>query len=256
MQPLFFLAAGSSGGAPPEWFRIAFGDLYPLLYPHRDDASAEREAAQLVDLLGLRGRRARAIDLGCGTGRHAAALARLGLCVVGLDLSDALLARARQRGTLCGALVRADLRRLPFRPAFDLALSLFTSFGYFDDAENERTLQAIAYVLAPGGQLVIDHIHPPALAAGLVPEDTRFEAGCRIHQRREIVGSRVRKRITVRRDTGETIELCEDVRLYAPEELARLLQRTGLTDVRFFGSFAGDPLTEETQRMIVVARRM
>jgi SAM-dependent methyltransferase len=247
--------AGSKGEASCEWYRSAFGDLYPLLYPHRDDDSAAREATSLVAWLDLRDRGARIIDLGCGAGRHAAALASLGQRVVGLDLSNELLERARARPERRPDLVRGDLRHLPFRAAFDLALSLFTSFGYFDDTGNEHALREMARVLVPGGRLVIDHIHAAHLRRALVPEDTREGPGYRIRQRREIVDGRVRKTIVVRRDTGEPITLHEDVRLYDPDEMRALLKRAGLSRVSFHGSFAGDALRDDDARMIVVAHR-
>jgi SAM-dependent methyltransferase len=247
--------AGSNGEAGCEWYRSAFGDLYPLLYPHRDDDSAAREAASLVVWLDLNDRRARIVDLGCGAGRHAAALAALGLRVVGLDLSNELLERARARTEHRPTVVRGDLRRLPFREAFDLVLSLFTSFGYFDDAGNERALREMARLLVPGGRLVIDHIHAAHLRRALVPEDTREGPGYRIRQRREIVDGRVRKTIVVERDTGEHATLHEDVRLYDPDEMRALVKRAGLTRVSFHGSFDGAALRDDDPRMIVVAHR-
>jgi SAM-dependent methyltransferase len=238
-----------------EWYRVTFGELYPLLYPRRDDAAAAREAADLVAWLGLRDGRARIVDLGCGAGRHAAALAALGLRVVGLDLSDALLERARTRPAGAPPLVRGDLRHLPFRPAFDLALSLFTSFGYFDDAGNERAVREMARVLLPGGRLVIDHIHAAYLRRTLVPEDTREVPGYRIRQRREIVAGRVRKTMVVERGGAESVTLHEDVRLYDPDEMRALLARAGLRGVGFHGSFAGGALRDDSARMIVIAQR-
>jgi len=247
-------AAESAGGAATEWFRHAFGDLYPLLYPHRDDAAAAREVEQLAAWLRLREGSLCIVDLGCGAARHTAALRCLGVGAIGLDLSGPLLARARQRDDGC-PLVRGDLRQLPFRAVFDVALSLFTSFGYFDDAGNEAALREMARVLVPGGRLLIDHIHVPALRRTLVPEDTRRGPGCTITQRREIRDGRVRKSIGVRWDAGEEIQLREDVRLYEPAELARLLAGAGLRDVTFHGSYAGDALTDACPRMIAVARR-
>ncbi len=241
---------------PTEWFRTSFGELYPILYPGRDDASAACEIERLVTLLALAGSRARVLDLGCGHGRHAVALRRLGLRVTGLDLSPELLALARQRGELDGQLVRGDLRAIPLRAAFDVVLSLFTSFGYFlEDSENERAAQEMARVLRPGGRAVIDHIHRCSLVQTLVPENTWQGAGFRVTQRRYISGSRVCKEIIVTWDDGRVTRLEESVRLYSPEEMAALLARVGFQDVRFFGSFGGDPLRSDAQRMIAVGRK-
>src|SRR5947208_667361 len=93
------------------WFHAAFGALYPIVYAHRDDAAAEREAAFAKEVLGmLEGDRV--VDLACGDGRHLAAFPRIGLRAIGVDLSTTLLALARARRL---AVVRADLRALPFR---------------------------------------------------------------------------------------------------------------------------------------------
>ncbi len=95
-----------------EWFEEWFNDAYLHLYPHRDDADAERLVALLVRVLPWRPGW-RVLDVACGEGRHARALAAAGAWVVGLDLSPGLLARAR--GATRAPLVRADLRDLPVR---------------------------------------------------------------------------------------------------------------------------------------------
>jgi len=239
------------------WYEIAFGELYPLLYPHRDDASADAEVAALERLLAHAFARARVLDVGCGTGRHAAALARRGAHVTALDLSPQLLARARRRPELAsGRLIRADMRRLPLRGGFDLAVNLFTSFGYFPtEEENAGVLAELARMLRPGGHLVLDHANRAALESQLVPADTRRAPGLVIHQTRRLVGSRVQKQVSVERDDGRRERYTEDVRLYRPAELAALLAAAGFADVHCYGGFAGQPLTPVAPRMILVARR-
>lgn len=239
-----------------EWYVTAFGDQYPLLYAHRDDAAAAEELGGLAPLLGRPLAGARALDLACGAGRHAEALAAAGARPTGLDLSPLLLTRAAARRTLRGRLVRGDLRRLPFGPVFDLVLNLFTSCGYFaDDEENELALREMARVLAPGGVLVIDHIHRERLLRDLVPEDTREADGFVIRQRREIRGDRIRKEIIVRAPDGGERRFVEDVRLYRPEELAVLLEAAGLAGVRFHGSLGGGPFGPAAPRMVVIAAK-
>jgi len=244
------------GQRSSEWFVTAFGELYPLLYAHRDDDAASRETLGLLAHLGLGGRDMRILDLCCGAGRHAAALAAWGGRVVGLDLSAALLGHAARRPGLTGRLVRGDMRRLPFGCAFDLVLNLFTSFGYFaGDAENEQALREMARVLAPGGTLVVDHLHRERAQRDLVVEDTRAEHGLVIRQRREIHGQRICKEITVRRQDGREERFVEDVRLYRPEEMAAMMAAARLGAVRLRGSLAGAPFGPEAPRMVVIAQK-
>ena len=56
----------------PEWFEEWFGEEYLQLYPHRDDAEAERAVALIADATGLT-EGWRVLDVGCGAGRHARA---------------------------------------------------------------------------------------------------------------------------------------------------------------------------------------
>ncbi len=238
-----------------EWFRDAFGELYPLVYPHRDDETAAREVAHLVDVLGLRSTGALVLDLACGTGRHAAALAQSGLRVVALDLSPPLITEAAGRPQLEGRLVRGDMRCLPFRPVFDLVVNLFTSFGYFSDEENQLALMEMVRVLSPGGRLVIDHINKEALECTLVERDARLGEGFTIHQKRRVGSKRVQKDILIAWQEGATTRLCEDVRLYTPEELAECLEATGLVKTRFYGSYDGARLSRKSERMIAVGTK-
>ena len=89
-------------------------------------APLESETWQtLVELLGEGS--GNLVDIGCGTGSYAAALAELGWTVTGVDVSEDMLRRAREKGV---ETVRADAAALPFEDAsFDAAVSIFTSAG-------------------------------------------------------------------------------------------------------------------------------
>lgn len=247
-------AASSTG----EWFRAAFDRLYPLIYRHRDAASARREIGDLLGVLRELGlpADAAALDIACGAGRHLAAMREAGLAAVGVDLSAALLNKARHEAPLAGRLVRGDIRRLPFTAAFDLATNLFTSFGYFDtDEANAAAMRQMVGVLKPGGLIVVDHANRHRTEATLVPYDAQRVDELRVESRRAIEGDRVVKRMTISDATGRTERITESVRLYRPDEMAALLARAGAEVVRAMGSFDGRPFDAESERMIVVGRR-
>lgn len=115
----------------------------------------------LEEMLPARGR---LLDLGCGTGRHLAHFARLGWRVVGVDLSEPMLARAAAKLKAAGPaaeLYRADLLDLSFLPAgaFDAVICMFSTLGMLSAAEvRQRALCQAARCLAPGGRLAI-HVH-------------------------------------------------------------------------------------------------
>src|SRR3982751_3002771 len=113
-----------------EWYEEWFGEDYLRLYPHRNDAEAERAVALISSTVSLQPGW-RVLDVGCGAGRHTRAFVVYSARCVGLDLSATLLRLARE--TTSAPLVRADMRALPIRPrSMDLTVNLFTSFGYFE----------------------------------------------------------------------------------------------------------------------------
>src|SRR5262245_51047084 len=169
-----------------EWFEEWFGEEYLHLYPHRNDADAERVVGLLTRALPWQPGW-RVLDVACGAGRHLAALERAGAIPFGFDLSPALLRRARQ--CTRRPLVRADMRALPFRPrSMDLAVNLFTSFGYFaEDEEHADALGQMLSTVRPGGWFVIDFLNADQVRGSLVPEET-------VHYGAQT--ARVRRRIT------------------------------------------------------------
>jgi SAM-dependent methyltransferase len=95
------------------------------------------------------------LDVGCGTGAHAAAFAARGWDAVGVDISEDLLARARARGV---HVVKADAAALPFADAsFDGVASMWTHTDVDDFA---AVLREIHRVLRPGGAFVYLGAHP------------------------------------------------------------------------------------------------
>jgi len=233
------------------WYDAAFDEDYLAVYPHRDAAAAREE----VRALARRGLSGRVLDLGCGFGRHLAALRELGLAAFGLDRSAALLARVE--APLRERVVRGDFRALPFAPrSFQAVLMLFSSFGYFGDGENAAVLGGIARLLAPGGVAVLDLMNPARIRATLVPRSVTRRGGLEIEERRALVadGTRVVKDVCLRREGGLARSWREDVRLYDSGELRPLLAAAGLTPLRTEGDFDGRPYAPDAPRQILWAR--
>jgi SAM-dependent methyltransferase len=241
-----------------QWFEQWFDQDYLLVYTHRDSEDAAR-GVQLLLEAARPAAGARILDLGCGTGRHALPLCRQDYRVVGVDLSAVLLAAARERLAEAGCwlpLVRADLRRLPFRAVFDLAASFFTSFGYFESTDDDRlALDSMVGCLRPGGTLLLDLINPVRLRAELVPASHSSRDGVDIVETRRLEEDRIIKTITLHRD-GRTRTVEERVRLYDREKLERLCPEHGLDKPRYFGDYDGSAAQDHSPRLILVARRV
>lgn len=231
----------------PEWFEEWFGEEYLRLYPHRDDADAERVVSLLTHELPWR-RGWRVLDVACGAGRHLVALERAGAVPTGFDLSAVLLRRAQQATRR--PLVRADMRALPFRTgSMDLTVNLFTSFGYFaTDEEHADAIGQMLETVRPGGWFVIDFLNAAQVRAALVPTETTALGQIRAEIRREISedGRFVYKTITL--DNGRSFE--ERVRLLGSAELEAMITTHGGRVVGRFGDYRGGPLAGGTRTLL------
>lgn len=236
-----------------EWFESWFGEEYVALYPHRNEAEAERAVSLIAQTLGSREIR-RVLDLACGAGRHARYLGQK-WWTSGVDLSEVMLRIARRNGTPA-RLVRADIRALPYRESsFDLVVNLFTSFGYFDtDAEHDLVVRDLAGLITVGGTFVIDYLNADMVRAQLIAYDETSISGRRVEQRRQISddGRYVIKRISIRNEGREFIER---VRLFTKEELVAMLERGGFSVETSYGDYDGGPLTDDSPRVILFASR-
>jgi len=234
-----------------EWFEEWFGEDYLRLYPHRNDADAERAVALISRTVGLRPGW-RVLDVACGPGRHARAFRRAGACCFGLDLSATLLRIARE--VTDAPLIRADMRRLPVRPgSMDLTVNLFTSFGYFEqDAEHRTALQEMVSTVRQGGWFVIDFLNPAAVRRQLVPQETVQLDGQSVRVTRSVSadGRYVCKRIQGPKDR----QYIERVRLFEPDEISGMLESSGLRIQRRFGDYDASPLSAESPRTFILGQ--
>ena len=243
---------GHSGDA---WYARWFGEDYKRLYPHRDSAQAAAQVAALLALPEVRAARhaqapLRVLDIGCGAGRHLAALRGApALHAFGIDLSSVLLRDARAADSASpSACARADMRRLPFTDArFDLVASFFTSFGYFDTPEEDaRTLAEFCRVLRPGGLMFLDLPGRDAVVRSLVPQESLELDGRTVRITRTLEGDCVVKRIVFQPrglapdpEAGRTETHFERVRLYTFEDLQPVLARLGLERAAVLGDEHG-----------------
>src|SRR5215831_12519400 len=237
------------------WWESWFGEEYLDLYPHRDVASARREAA--FALAHLPAPPTPMLDLCCGSGRHSVPLAQAGCPPIGLDYSAPLLNLARLRNPR-SPLVRGDMRSLPFRDgSFRAVVNFFTSFGYFlGELENLAVVTEIERVLASGGAFLCDTFNRDAALAHLVPEERRSSGDREYSIRRwwNPKTARLEKEIEVRR-AGSTETFRESVRAYTCGELAALLERAGLRVEATWGDFDSAPLGPDSPRLIALARK-
>jgi len=231
----------------------------PVLFVERRWSDAPAEVEQLVSLLGLE-LEAHILDLCCGVGRHSLELARRGFKVTGVDRTQPYLDRASRQAEAEGLeveFVQSDMRTF-YRPdAFDAVVNMFTSFGYFEDPEDDRQVAMNMHrSLKSGGVFLIDMMGKEILARIFSERDWYEEDGVLILQERKITQNWgwMESRWIIFADDNRT-ELNLSHRVYSAVELISLLTECGFTQVDAYGSLEGSAYDHLARRLVVVARK-
>jgi SAM-dependent methyltransferase len=235
-------------------------DVDDYLFVYQDDLTEERadsEIAVWTDLLHMEPP-LKILDLACGFGRHSNRLAALGYDVTGVDYTPGFLAIARQVAGKLGVRVdyqQGDMRQIDFVDRFDRVLLLFTSFGYFTDAENLRVLENMVRALKPGGKLGLDIPNRDAVVKDL-PADYVIEKLDGLVLNRlsfdPLTGYMYNRRVIIR--DGQRKDKAHVVRLYNATEIQAMLKKAGAAEISLYGH-DGRPLSLTSSGMWIVASK-
>lgn len=240
-----------------EWFEESFGQDYLLVYKHRDFQGARHEVQRMVGWLGLEPG-AEVLDLCCGMGRHSLALAEQGYQVTGMDLSQVLLNEAIKKDESSHVRwIRGDMREVPLDCQFDAVVNLFTSFGYFDEEQdNLKVIGEIARLLKPDGCFLMDYLNGGYVKKNLIPYSERMEENIRIKEKRVIEDSFVRKTIHLEEPGRTDRTYREQVRLYSLEDFQNMFNQAGLALDHVYGNYEAGPYEAEiSPRLIMIGRK-
>jgi SAM-dependent methyltransferase len=201
------------------------------------------------------------LDACCGPGRHSLELASRGYRVTGIDITEAYLAAARESAEAWEVLdrtrfLRADIRRFDLPDEFDLAINLYTSFGYFrDPAEDIGALRRLRSCLKRGGALILETTGRETAERDFVAGESFDRGGWSVRTEFEVVGAweGLRNRWIMSRG-NEIVDRAFVVRLYSGRELERALLEAGFSDIRILGGLDGSPYDEKAGSLVAMAR--
>jgi len=245
----------------PNWFENEefWQDFYPYMFDEKRFASASRDVSGILALSLFQGKDI--LDLCCGPARHSIILAQRGYAVTGVDRSQFLLSKAKERAEDEGAqleFVHEDMRAFQRADSYDLVVNLFTSFGYFKDKNDDAlVLENIYKSLRKNGSVLIDVAGKEVLAKSFLPTTSELQAdGTLLVQRHEIKDDWTRIRnewILIRDDTSKHYHF--EHTIYSGQELKDRLLRAGFANVMLFGDLDGSQFGSSAKRLVAVARK-
>lgn len=237
-----------------EWFSTWFDSpYYHILYAKRDEDEAAAFIESLQKKLAL-APGARVLDAACGKGRHAITLEQLGFSVDAFDLSPANIESAQAYENKNLLFFVHDLREpLPLQNQYDAIFNFFTSFGYFDDQQdNQKAFDTFSGGLKAGGLLVVDFFNPTYVLSKLVPSEMVERQGIRFYIKRWSEAGYLYKSIDFT-DKGKTFAFVEKVELVAKNDFVSYAANAGFSLIDLKGDYNLSSFDElESPRMIFI----
>jgi SAM-dependent methyltransferase len=244
-----------------EWFDddSFWRELYPFMFPEKRVADADEQVAKALALTKPPGKSV--LDLCCGPGRCSIALAKKGFRVTGVDKTTYLLNKARAKAKAARVnieWVREDMRDFVRPASFALVLSMFTSFGYFDDRQDDMTvLQNMFTSLQPGGACLIEVLGKERLAKILQPTiSTVLPGGTLMVERHEIFDDWTRVRnewLLIRGGRAKSFNFHHTI--YSGQELRDRMERVGFVAVKLHGNLDGDAYGPNAERLVTIGHK-
>ena len=244
-----------------DWFAddSFWAETYAFEFRYARPDTGDAEIEKVLCLCGAQ--RGDVLDLACGVGRHAIAFAKRGFRVTAVDLSAFHLAKAKERASATDAsieFIQSDMRAFIRPNAFDLVVSLFSSFGYFEDPQDDlQVLRNMHQSLKPGGALVLELLGKERLARTLQPtvSETAPDGSLRVRRHR-IVDDWTRlwnEWIIIKDGLIRTFEFT--LRVYSGQEIKDLLRAAGFTDIKLYGGFDGRSYDLDAERLVSVSSK-
>ncbi|MCG3131408.1 MAG: Ubiquinone biosynthesis O-methyltransferase [Phycisphaerae bacterium] len=235
-------------------------DAQSFIFSEERRRQAPAEVADVIKLLSLPAG-ADVLDLGCGVGRHALEFARRGFRVTGVDRLSPWLDIARdsaRQERLSVEWVHADMLEFQRPAAFDAAVSLLTSFGYFaDPLDDLRVARNVLTSLKPGGAFVIDLMGREVLARIFRQRDwQQAPDGSILLEDRRVCDdfAWLEATWTILRADRRT-EHRIGMRLYSAADLKNLLTSAGFASAAAYGALAGGPYDLNASRLVIVGKK-
>lgn len=245
-----------------DWFEDDdfWQELEPFMFPPRLFENTTNEVDAVIDLLVLP-TGANILDLCCGFGRHSIELTRREFNVTGVDRTSYFLEKARQHADseeLDVEFIQEDMRNFKRIKTFECVLSMFTSFGYFKDPDDDRrVLDNIYASLKDNGVFLLDTMGKERLAKIFLKRDWEEIGDVFLLHDRSIQRdwSWCENRWIIVKG-GERKDFTVSHRLYSAVEIKQLLTETGFSNIKVYGSLKGIPYDQNATRLVVKAQKV
>jgi SAM-dependent methyltransferase len=240
-----------------EWWHEFYPLFHPLfgLIPQR---TTQAEVRHFIKKLGLK-KGMSFLDCPCGIGRVSIPMAELGIRVTGVDIVPSFLDELREKAgkkNLTIPTYHNDMRRVNFKNEFDAAGNLWTSFGFFSDADNLLVIKKMYQALKPGGKFLLHVINRDWLLRHYQPNDWHETGDIRsLESRKFDFETSINRSVFTQIRDGEERQVRSDIRMYSYHELHAMFRKVGFVDIEGYGTMKSEPINLDSRMIFILGTK-
>ena len=238
-----------------DWFKNWFNSkYYHILYKNRDEQEAVFFLNKIINHIKLK--KGKVLDVACGKGRHAKYLNKIGLNVVGIDLSKNSIYFAKKYENEKLKFYVHDMRNVFKENEYNLVTNLFTSVGYFEDHKDEqKAINSMAKNLKKEGMLLIDFMNVKKVINSLIPSEKKIIDDINFNIKRSFNENYIIKDIEII-DKEINLKFQEKVRTLTLIDFSKMLEKANLKIIDLFGDYSlSDFNALHSDRLIILAMK-
>jgi cyclopropane fatty-acyl-phospholipid synthase-like methyltransferase len=201
------------------------------------------------------------LDCPCGIGRIAIPMAKKGIRITGVDLTESYLEELDRKASKLNLPIKTvcrDMRRIDFKNEFHAAGNIWTSFGFFEKEEdNFKVLKKLHQALKPGGKVLLHLINRDFIIRNFHSTDWLQIKDTMIMSKRYFnFGTSIMHEKWKFIRNGKTVEHETRIRMYSYHELIAMLERARFVNIEGFGSVKDEPVSPELQMMFIFGTKV
>lgn len=245
-----------------QWFESEdfWKNFGPIMFDGPRWAEAPAVAQSVVSIANLK-EGAKILDAGCGPGRISIELALLNMHVTGVDIIQAELDAAKETASDEGVqidFIREDLRSFKSEKKFDVAINLYTSFGYCDTPEEDfLIIKNIFESLKDGGYFLLECTSRESAILCFTEGEWFERAGLTVLTEFSVEGAweGLRSKWTIINKENQRIEHEFIQRLYSGTDYIQMMKNAGFKETAIYGGYDLRPYNQKAETMLIVAKK-
>lgn len=222
---------------------------------------AEREVKQIIQLFNLSNFH-KLLDVGCGIGLHIVEFLKKGFDVVGIDISDYVIAKAeanyREAGFQSIPIYNMRASDIPWADEFDLVYAIRHTLGFMTQDELRTHIKKMWDAVKPGGKLLLSIPCPLEMERSKLPvhkwsiQDEKY-----ILVDKFLTDENIKREhcIIINTKQSRIEEYIEEQIYYSKEEIINILNECGVSNIHVLKDFTGNVATDGKEAKVFIGEK-